>query len=153
MLSIRTRRICPVVAVAGMLALGGCSSSNSHPQSVGSAGKALARAVATNPKLTEWDLPGSDRPPVPGEVCTMTYAPTGYGGTDMSGTLTQRGDLIMQAVGPDGPDRNVFRGVYTGDGNGMVFNLAPDKITALSAQLVLANGTTHDCSLEPFHRR
>jgi hypothetical protein len=68
----------------------------------------------------------------------------------MSGATTRLGDIVMTATGAGGPQRNDFRGSQPGD-DGMVFELAPNEITALSAQLILPDGTTHDCSLEPFH--
>lgn len=155
----RTRRIGLVIGIGIIVgaATGAAALAVSHggrqPHSVGSAEKNLATAISANARLTEWDLPNSDRPPVPGEVCTMTYSPTGYGGTQMAIVLTQPGTLITQAAGPDGPVRDVWAGSKAGDDNGAVFDLAPEKVTALSAQLTLADDTTHDCSAEPFHNK
>lgn len=137
-------------AAAVVLMLGACSNGSAKVASAGSTASRAAAPASPSPSVSLFDLPRSDRSPVPGEVCTMTYAPTGYGGTVMSITLAQRGDLIMQVVGPDGPVRDDDRGAYAGSDNGVVFNLPPEKITALSAQLILADGTTHDCSAEPF---
>ena len=77
---IRARRIglagAPAAA-GGLLALAGCSSSSGHQASGGGTAKSVAATASASPAPSVWDLPQSDRPPVPGEACTMTYAPTG----------------------------------------------------------------------------